>query len=124
MSRRDWVGPQVVGHEGNVSWLAWSADSRTVVSSGFDGQLALWDGESGSLLGGLALEAAAGAPLTAVFDGETTMVTALAADGSIYRWDTNPDSWIEFACRVAGRNLTDAEWRDTFGHRPYRRTCS
>lgn len=58
----DWVGPQVVRHEGNVSWLAWSADSRTVVSSGFDGQLALWDGESGSLLGGLALEAAAGAP--------------------------------------------------------------
>jgi WD40 repeat protein len=124
LAARDWVGPQVVGHEGNVSWLAWSADSRTVVSSGFDGQLALWDGESGSLLGGLALEAAAGAPLTAAFDGETTMVTALAADGSIYRWDTNPDSWVEFACRVAGRNLTDAEWRDTFGHRPYRQTCS
>jgi DNA-binding SARP family transcriptional activator/WD40 repeat protein len=124
VAARDWVGPPVVRHEGNVSWLAWSADSRTVVSTGVDGQVALWDGESGSLLGGLALEAAAGAPLTAVFDGETTMVTALAADGSIYRWDTNPDSWVEFACRVAGRNLTDAEWRDTFGHRPYRQTCS
>ena len=120
---RDWIGPQVARHEGPVSWLAWSADSHTVVSSGFDGQLALWDGESGSLLGGLALEAA-GAPLAAVFDGETTVVTAVAADGSIYRWDSNPDSWVEFACAVAGRNLTDAEWRDTFGHRPYRQTCS
>ena len=28
------------------------------------------------------------------------------------------------ACRVAGRNLTETEWRDAFGDRPYRETCA
>jgi hypothetical protein len=38
-------------------------------------------------------------------------------------WDTNPESWIAFACAIAGRNLTPEEWANAFGTGPYHHTC-
>jgi hypothetical protein len=35
----------------------------------------------------------------------------------------NPDSWREKACKIAGRNLTQNEWRQFFGDKPYHQTC-
>ena len=63
------------------------------------------------------------AVLTAVFLGDTTTVRVTSSDGSIYTWNTHPASWVEFACDVAGRNLTPEEWREAFGDRAYRETC-
>ncbi len=37
--------------------------------------------------------------------------------------DTRPERWVEVACAIAGRNLTEVEWSDAFGDRPYRETC-
>ena len=54
-------------------------------------------------------------------DAHTVIVAT--RDGAVYTWDTRVEYWIEFACRVAGRNLTDAEWHDVFGDRRYRKTC-
>ena len=34
-----------------------------------------------------------------------------------------PRSWMTRACRIAGRNLSQAEWRQYMGDRPYRKTC-
>ena len=39
----------------------------------------------------------------------------LARDGAVYTWDTLPESWVAAACAIAGRNLTEEEWRDAFG---------
>ena len=50
-------------------------------------------------------------------------MTAAAADGSLYTFATDVDEWIDFACRVAGRNLTRAEWREAFDDRPHESTC-
>ena len=33
-------------------------------------------------------------------------------------------AWIAHACRVAGRDLTADEWRDTFADQAPRKTCS
>jgi hypothetical protein len=33
------------------------------------------------------------------------------------------NTWEQFACRVAGRNLTRAEWHDVLPNRAYRPTC-
>ena len=54
-------------------------------------------------------------------DGHSVLVAY--EDGSVIEFATDPDVWIEHACRVAGRNLTETEWRDAFGDRPYRETC-
>jgi hypothetical protein len=38
-------------------------------------------------------------------------------------WDVNPADWLTFACRIAGRNLTHAEWHEYLPNRPYQITC-
>jgi hypothetical protein len=38
--------------------------------------------------------------------------------------DIDPASWQTQACELAGRNLTEIEWRYFFGDEPYHRTCS
>ncbi len=43
--------------------------------------------------------------------------------GPIFEWDTRPEHAAEFACRVAGRDFTEAEWADHFGDRPYQHIC-
>ena len=43
--------------------------------------------------------------------------------GQILEWDPRPDTGEAFACKVAGHNLTQAEWADLFPKQPYRVTC-
>ncbi len=43
--------------------------------------------------------------------------------GDVLEWDPRPDSWEAYACKVAGRNLTKAEWADLFPGEAYRVTC-
>ena len=55
-------------------------------------------------------------------DGHSMMISS--SDGSVSLWDTTTTHSIDVACRIAGRNLTQDEWRDALGARPYRETCS
>lgn len=57
------------------------------------------------------------------FNPDGDAVSVATWDGEVYELDTRLERWIAFACDLAGRNLTQAEWRDTFGARPYRETC-
>jgi hypothetical protein len=38
-------------------------------------------------------------------------------------WELDPRNWEELACRIAGRNLTRAEWNQYLPGRDYHRTC-
>ncbi|MEP6665265.1 MAG: hypothetical protein ABJA81_02350 [Nocardioidaceae bacterium] len=62
-------------------------------------------------------------PGMAQFLPDGTRVIIMSYDGDVYTWDTRPEHWVEFACGVAGRNLTTTEWADAFGDRPYKQTC-
>ena len=44
-------------------------------------------------------------------------------DGRIYHWDTSTQRILAQACTMAGRDLTPTEWAQSFGDRPYRKTC-
>jgi hypothetical protein len=39
-------------------------------------------------------------------------LATVGADGAAELWDLAPDHWLQAACAVAGRDLTDAEWRE------------
>ena len=54
-------------------------------------------------------------------DGHTLLIAG--RDGAVHTIDTRVESWIERACDVAGRNLTQDEWAEAIGDRPYHETC-
>jgi WD40 repeat protein len=99
-----------------------NGDGTRFVTSGLDGRVVLWDGLTGERLADVR-------PLGPEFetgvaflpDGHT--VTIAASNGQLFRWDTDPDAWLAYACQVAGRNLSHEEWRGVFGTDPYRETC-
>jgi dipeptidyl aminopeptidase/acylaminoacyl peptidase len=100
--------------------FVFSDDGRYLVSNQ-DGKGRLWDVDSGELIG----QPIEGAPAvaSAAFPGEPAgFVTADGRHVQVWRFD--PPTWLDIACKAAGRNLTRAEW-DQYGprDRPYRATC-
>jgi WD40 repeat protein len=43
--------------------------------------------------------------------------------GTYMIWDFDPAAWMSTACSIAGRNLTQSEWKEYLGDRPYQQTC-
>lgn len=116
------AGPSDPVHTGPVEWVAFSPDGETLATLGFDGFVALaaaGDADPHARLqpGAVNLNGA----LVYGPDGHTLEV--VYRDGSAVRFDTDPATWIAHACAVAGRDLTEDEWRDAFGDEPRRPTC-
>ena len=106
-----------------VGSIAFSADSGSVVVAAA-GTVALWElqGESrGAILDVDRLGEASG--VAAGLGGEDELVF-LTDGSSVSSWSTDPERLVAHACRVAGRDLTRAEWAEVLPDRPYRPTCS
>jgi len=101
----------------NAIHLAWSADGALIASSG-GGKVAAWDGRTGAFVGAVA------APEGAVAFTEDGEVLVAALDGTVRTWDPRPSAWVAAACRMAGRDLTEAEWRSYLPDRDYAPVCS
>jgi len=99
-----------------------NTDGTRFVTSGLDGRVVLWDGLTGERLADVQpLGPAFEAGVAFLPDGHT--VTIAASNGQLFRWDTDPAAWLAYACQVAGRNLSEEEWRSVFGSDPYGETC-
>jgi WD40 repeat protein len=55
-------------------------------------------------------------------NGTGTMFSEAEFDDPLL-WDVDPAHWQTSACRIAGRNLTQAEWHQYLPNRPYQATC-
>ena len=55
--------------------------------------------------------------------GLASSTFATTGTGTDMVWDFNPVDWAAMACRIAGRNLTHAEWNEYLPARPYQSTC-
>ncbi len=113
------------------------------------GSTVVWDLGSGARIA--SFDSGEGAVYAHVFAPDGTSVWSYGADG-IHQWDltsshalartTDGDPvafrtgrlvlsvrdpsvapWIEYACGLAGRSLTEDEWREYVGERPYAPTC-
>lgn len=73
------------------------------------------------LLGTVMLPEGANASATFGTDDRTVVITSDYE--SVYRWDTSTAHALDFACTLAGRDFTRAEWEEAFGGRPYQQTC-
>ena len=86
-------------------------------------RIALFDGTTGARQGTIPLPS--GLPSR----GSPTSRTAAACwwpalDGTTWTVDTDPDSWVDRACTIAGRNLSREEWKEYFPGRAYEVTCA
>jgi hypothetical protein len=76
-------------------------------------------------------DVAAGAPLGEPLPSARVMMfspdgrlLATASRGSPTIWDVDEESWRHRACAIASRNLSPAEWRETYKDVSYGKTCS
>ena len=115
------VRPPVAVHDGSVLSLAYSPDGGRILTSGTDGSAALWEADSGRLIDRVVTpELFSVSQFLA--DGRSVLVVG-EEHGSVHRWDTGLDYAVEFACQLAGRDLTKAEWAEQFGDREFQETC-
>lgn len=114
----------LAGDVGDIYALAISRDGRTLATGSLDRTVRLWDIES---------QQAVGTPLPGPGRGVGAVAPYFTADGAAliasydtgraYRWDIRPESLVRHACRVAGRHLTRAEWKEFLPGRDYDPAC-
>jgi Novel STAND NTPase 1 len=61
---------------------------------------------------------------TVRFTRDGRRIFALRDTGAAQRWEVTPDAWSRHACRVAGRELTQAEWDEFVPNQDYRQVCA
>jgi WD40 repeat protein len=107
-----------------VLWLNYSDDGELLVSGAQDGGVSLWDAATLELRGTVyPPHQGEPVPSGAQFIGDTHDVVIASYDGTVYRWDTDLDRAIDFACQMAGRDLTEAEWAQYLPAQPYESVC-
>lgn len=113
----------VVPQEGIVSTISFNGDGTKVILAMFDGTVRFWDTEAG------------GVPTivwtgSGTFDSEpgwydeSTDSIWTSAGGNLINIPLDPANWVERACSVVGRELTQDEWdRLVPGDEPLRSAC-
>jgi WD40 repeat protein len=103
--------------------VALAPDGRTIAAIGNDGVVRLWSRTGGRTLGP-AMKSHFGSGLTVVFTHDGRHLWTAGVDSAVSAWDLEPGRWLARACELAGRNLTQDEWRQYLPERPYRQTCA
>ena len=107
-----------------VLWLNYSDDGQRLVSGAADGGVSLWDATTLDLLGTVyAPHHGEAVPAGVQFIGDSHDVAIASYDGRVYRWETDVERAIDFACQMAGRNLTNEEWEEFLPAQPFQSVC-
>jgi WD40 repeat protein len=108
----------------SVLWLDYSDDGELLVSGATDGGVSLWDATTLDLLGTVyPPHRGEPVPAGARFIGDSHDVAIASYDGKVYRWETDVERAIDFACQMAGRDLTEKEWEEFLPAQPYQSVC-
>jgi WD40 repeat protein len=102
----------------------WLAASELNSTATVPARLGLWNPNTGLSIGEPIPVPGDAAILSPDQPGGTLLATGTTNPlGGTDLWDLNPDHWEAIACRLAGRNLTRAEWNTYLPQRPYQATC-
>jgi WD40 repeat protein len=104
----------------NVFGLAYSSDGRLLAAALRDGTTVLVDRASGELLGN-PFPKVTGALPTVLFAANRDLVINYV--GTALAWPTDVATLERYACQVAGRDITPAEWANVLPNRPYQHVC-
>jgi len=105
---------------------ALSPDGRLLAAVSRDGTLRLWDARRHAVLGPALHAFERGDQALVTFTGSNELVgwdgVGLNA-GQALRWHVDVDTWIDTACRLAGRPLTEEEWSRYIPEEPFAPAC-
>ena len=93
----------------NVARSAFVRDGELLVIAEQDGTVRLWNLERGGSAG-LVFDGTGSSRSDAPWFDEETQTVWVASSGLLLQIPVDPDRWIERACEVAGRELTQEEW--------------
>jgi WD40 repeat protein len=113
-------GLPLIGMGGPVTSLAFHRDGDVLASGSENKLIALWNLSPPQLIGD-PFTGADGAVTGLSFSLDNSILFSGTDAGTIARW--NIEEWKRLACRLAGRNLTQAEWEQFFPNDAYRATC-
>ncbi len=121
----EWAGDPANVHDDAVLQVEWLPDDRTVVTAGADGRVSLFD-TARRLVRARPLPASAesGEGLAHVVPGPGLELVALGGERPGRRYPLDPSAWLDRACAVVGRDLTEAEWERYVPGREREPTCT
>jgi WD40 repeat protein/DNA-binding SARP family transcriptional activator len=107
---------------GGVLSLSFDPSGKRLMTTNNVGSIQLWALPSDEPIGSPLPGANTGGWGTFFPNGKE--VVAAFGSGTDVVWNVDPNRWSAQACRIAGRNLTRAEWRAALPDRPYGKTCA
>jgi len=115
----EWIGPdaQTPGYH-----LTYAPDGSQFAALQAD-RIRVWDGRTGMYQASLALPADLTTDPSISYLPDSSGLLVTANDGRTWTVNTRTSTWVERACRIAGRNLTQAEWQQFFPGSRYRVAC-
>jgi WD40 repeat protein len=117
------LGQLFTGHPDDVKSVTFDREGKFLASGSDDGTIILLDVNGRRMLG---------EPLTGhtrdvnslIFNWDGLLLFSSSDDGTVGLWSLSLESWVDRACRVANRNLTQEEWDLFIGYEiPYECTC-
>jgi WD40 repeat protein len=105
-----------------VNDVAFSPDGKKLASASADDSVIVWHVEKQVPIG-QPLQGHENDVRRVAFSPDGKTLASAGLDKTVILWDIDPKSWLEKACKIAGRNLTLAEWKQYIGDKPYKKTC-
>ena len=104
----------------NVLDIAYSPDGKLLVAGLRDGSTRLVDLGSGQPLGN-SFPMESGDFTLSLFTAKGDLLINYV--GTATDWPTSLAAWEQYACQVAGRDITPVEWANVLPDRPYQHPC-
>jgi WD40 repeat protein len=119
------VGEPAAVHDESLLQVEWLPDSRTVVTTGRDGTVSLFDVDRGLVRARrLPGSAVPGGGFAHLVPSPVEEIVVLSGERPGWRYPLDPAVWLAEACAVVGRDLTAAEWDRYLPGRDVEPTCS
>jgi WD40 repeat protein len=116
------VGRPLEGHTARITDAHFTPDGQTLVTAAGDGTVILSDVGTQKPIGS-PIKLVPNTFASAALSADGSRLFAVSTRGQGISFEMSPEAWKRYACRVAGRELTPAEWDAELPGRPYQPVC-